>query len=483
VDVTRTTAVLASLVLFLTLGALVSDHILVTRLPVGQAIVMVDCRQAPSAPCFEEIQAAIDHVEVADPSSEVRTVEVYPGTYTEDVTCDPSAGHTTLVGNGGSSVPSQLNAEVPSLVGDSTGVAYTLSLSDCSVYDLKVQTGPNDGITPGTSDGALAVIDDLWDRVNVVRVNIREDPTDFLGKQQMIRIEGGNGASAIATFSHVFASAGNTGLGAGSSALSAMLYIDAEGSVRVTQSFLELAAFGPSTDSATVEIIKTSTGVGARFESMQLACETGANEVNCFEIDDANAVVDIKEVVLTGGLSTNDHGRFVEIVGGGSGSTIFVSSVRGLFGLQDLDSVWGSVTPTFRGECNYPHSVAFDPDETGTAYVSIEGPTPAQNATETNVNDWIMPPKTALYPYNFRVEIPTAPGAGNSWEVDLRDDLADVVGCTISGASATDCEDVTGAGYLAIGPESNVALEVVATGPPTAIDEMVVSWCWADFPR
>ena len=95
----------------------------------------------------------------------------------------------------------------------------------------------------------------------------------------------------------------------------------------------------------------------------------------------------------------------------------------------------------------------------GTAFVPIGGGG-APSATEANVD---VGAPSALTVTNLQVGLSAAPGVGNSVAVTLRDaGTSQVVTCTVSGASATSCSDITHSFNVAQG--DLIDWQVVTTG-------------------
>jgi len=117
----------------------------------------------------------------------------------------------------------------------------------------------------------------------------------------------------------------------------------------------------------------------------------------------------------------------------------------------------------------------FNPNENADGFVSLAGGSPAQNATETNVDDVLTP--YALRFSTLRAQVDVAPGGATGWTLTLRAaGAATAATCTVTGA-ATTCAYTGAAVTVAAGTKIDVG--IVRTGTPAAAAEMLVSVCAA----
>jgi hypothetical protein len=455
-----------------------------------------------ATPCFSgdtSIQDCIDDVESSAPTSEFRTVYVYPGLYTDDVDCTPADGHTAIVGlqgrtpraAAGSGSGPQINGQ-----SGSAGTSLTLGIGNCSAYRLKIQQGPDQNVgscgTPACSDTAVAVVaGELNGQTQVSDLTIESDPTDGLGIARLVSLEG-NGASSVIFLDSVvytcFCSITLVGA-VPCASTSACTWVDTDGRVEINGSDIGLGNIGAADDLAMMEIVDGDV----RVSTTNVFCEAGAgeHEVNCVEIDDNDVILDLSNVFFFGGLlSSVDHGRFMEVVGTGTSSQVnFATAVGGSGGFPNFDSNWGTgpVVPNWFAGCNESISTVFDPDEANTPhYVGIGSSTTytVEPVLDTTVNVFRI--SQEFLPTDLGAEINVAPGAGESWTFTLRDDGASTLAtCTISGGSSTSCIDTTPRRASVIGAGSLINLEVTHTGPTglTAAGEAVVSFCLNPVPR
>lgn len=133
-------------------------------------------------------------------------------------------------------------------------------------------------------------------------------------------------------------------------------------------------------------------------------------------------------------------------------------------------------------DCINVLSTEHNPTEAGATndYVSLNltgAGGSAFSSTETD-NDTFMVP-VAMVARNLRVEVATAPGAGNdAWIVTVRDDTASTaLTCTID-ETATNCSDTSNAPAIAAGSKLDVLVDSSGPGAdPTASATMNIAFC------
>ena len=479
----RVSAAFLALFVFLTLGAVVSDHILVTRLAQGQAIVMQDCRDASATPCFETIQAAIDFVEADNPSG-FRSVHIGRrpdlGVYTEDLECDLLTGFTRLWADPIEDTVVQGATVNIQGVADSSGNP-TITMGNCAVENLLIQDGTDQGDT----------ILDLVDGVQVTRVvNSRLKGSVRAGDQEITI----SPASGLVLFemmdSKVECSCQNASPPL-CTAADSCIHIDSTSlfKVELIQNDISLTMFNNvpgmalfDIDAANVQILLSRNAIGC----------TDPNSVghNCFEIDDGN-VADLNmyfTFAVAGGVgATTPQGRFMDVIGAGTGSVVRVGTVEAADGFS-VASRWGALMPNYRMGCRSIHSAEFDPDETQITYVEVTDSNDASghapNVTEANVDNFIVPRPQANF--GLYAETATAPGVGQSWTIDLRDDGADTLArCVIDGTNTSCNAAAAGASEEGqpIQAQSRLNLMIDPSAAPAASAEMIVTFCLSEFPR
>lgn len=118
--------------------------------------------------------------------------------------------------------------------------------------------------------------------------------------------------------------------------------------------------------------------------------------------------------------------------------------------------------PATRGTYLWLMGTGGDPSTTAVSFCSVQRGGGTFSTTETARDNMTR----AVTMQSIRSLVQTAPGAGKSWAVTLRDDVADTgLSCTISGASDFDCVDTE---TVTVAANSLVAIELTPTSTPSS---------------
>ena len=212
-----------------------------------------------------------------------------------------------------------------------------------------------------------------------------------------------------------------------------------------------------------------------RFISSRASIYAGANAITAITFGDPNTASSNSTVVTLDGLTLDatTSGAVTHVNNNDGATTINWGDVR-----TNKPVVTVGAINYLRGHnrCTSTRTSNGNPGDGSGATEFLgafdeSGMTP--NATETNVDDWILP--VGLTFNDLRVDVDVAPGAGTSRTITLRDDAADTaVTCTIAD-TATSCT-YTGTPVTPVAG-SKVNWELTNTGAVAAAGNIWVTVC------
>lgn len=457
-------------------------------LPDASAAVGDDCAKVPFTPCFDgatAIQDAVDDMLVRFPNA-IRTIYVFPNgaAYLEDVDMSETTGFTHLTG--------VLSGATPIIQGQ--GTAATVICDGCTIRNFQINQSPG--------FNALQFVTTTVGRGSIIDgVNFITDGLGVGSGNELVSFENTDG--------HIFMSnldvtclctAGNCN--AGSSCI--RITGGSVGSASTHSLTIRDSRIGINSPLVSVvgsSAFRMNSAPKTLISNCTIWCEdTNNSGVNCIEIDDA----DVSELIVTdikafGGVnSLTDMGRWVNVLGAGTGSSISIGHVEGS-DLFDVTSVWGSIIPTqYLMGCKHAFSYSFDPDETQDTFISLDsnfpmnlaGPPTNPDPAEANVDTFKL--SHHMVPHNLFGQAGTAVVAG-SWTIDVRSGTSGAMvdngaQCSINVLSpfGTICEVATHQpSGLPVPEQFRVGLMISpSVGPaPTASTEMTVNFCLSEHPK
>jgi hypothetical protein len=474
------------------------------QLPASSAIVQENCDNPPLLPCFETIQAAIDHVEIEAPdaSRDVFVAAKDDGSgWDENIECNLQTGFTNLIGSGyktgetGASVGLQHSG--PKLVSTS-GVIVTMD--SCGLNGFWVNhtddLNPAIRVNGAATAGGIYLFDTL--------VNNNDVTGGFGDGNSLIEFTAGEtDGHWVIEHSTVIGTCGTATGADGCDADSQVILVNSTSIGSASRLLIANAVVGLQQGSSVpgAAAIKFVDGPRVDVENSRVFCENG---MTCFEINDANASSGFHtfDISSFGGLTTPAvQGRFIDIVGTGSGSILRLGAVDNADAFT-LPSRWGSVTstsitttnPQYIMGCQNPHSIEFDPIDTGISYVEIgdannaagHAPAAGASAAAVGLDNFIVAGATVLH--NLTVEVDVAVANAGIWFIQIEDDgvLTSHL-CTIRAFSGGLVCEASGAFAIpdaeAFAAGSRINVRVNAIGTPTPATEMIVSFCLSAFPQ
>jgi hypothetical protein len=472
------------------------------QLPSSSAIVQENCDNPPFRPCFETIQAAIDHVETEAPDSgrEVFVAHKDSGAaWDENINCDLNTGFTNLVGSGYKTGETGATAGAiqhsgPKLTATS-GVIVTMA--SCGLKGFWVNH--TDDLNPAievTGPEGMYLFDTL--------VNNNDVTAGFGDGNSLIEFTAADATPKghwVIEHSTVVGTCGGGAGADGCDADSQVILVDStstgsDARLLIANAVVSLQQGTAVAGAATIKIVD---GPRVDVENSRVICENG---MTCFEVDDANVELNTFDLSSFGGLTTPaQQGRYIDVIGTGTGSILRLGAVDNADAFT-LPSRWGSVTstsitttnPQYIMGCQNPHSIEFDPIDTGISYVEIgdandaagHAPAAGASAAAVGLDNFIVAGATVLH--NLTVEVDVAVANAGIWFIQIEDDgvLTSHL-CTIRAFSGgLVCETSATFGIPdaeAFAAGSRINLRINAVGTPTPAAEMIVSFCLSAFPQ
>lgn len=274
------------------------------------------------------------------------------------------------------------------------------------------------------------------------------------------------------------------------------------GAVTFTRNDAGAVTLTSADDDATAAITVDPGGnatltLGAAADTVTVAATTGLTLANSETLNTGtDAVFDFTRndagVVSITASDDDSTAALTVLPGGAAAMTLGGASMTALTVTTDGTGTAEVVLPADAiggpeiddGVCMSVKAVSYNPTEAGATddYVSLASVDTATgdasfSATENNEDQFILP--LAMKANNLRVDVATAPGAGNdAWTITLREDGASTtLTCTID-ETATNCSDSSNQEAVAAGADIDfLVTSSGAASDPDASAEMRIAFC------